>query len=78
MSPKKGTGSTGSANPGASGSLTPAQVQEWSYVLKKLDDNKWVVPAVLTAGLAGLFEIIHLVFLAIRFVVHWSNHSWSF
>jgi hypothetical protein len=78
MSPnKKGTVSvsSGSANPGNPASLTPAQVQEWSYVLKKIEDNKWVVPAVLMTGAAAALEIIHLIFLALRFLVHWVQRS---
>jgi len=82
MSSKKGTAApaapSGSANPAAPASLTPAQLQEWSWALKQLSENKWVVPAVLVAGLAGALEILHLLFLAIRFVYHWIQGGWQF
>jgi hypothetical protein len=85
MSPKKVTAAppaasptSGSANAANPASLTPAQAQEWSYVLKKIEDNKWVVPAVLTAGFAGLLEILHLVFLAMRFLYHVIQGTWKF
>jgi hypothetical protein len=75
---KKDEGASGAANPAKPASLTPAEAQEWSRVLKKIEDNSWVVPAVIVAGTAAAFEIIHLVFLAIRFVVHWHNGTWNF
>lgn len=75
---KKDAGPSAAANPASPASLTAAQAQEWYYVLKKLDDNKWVVPAIITAGIAAVFESIHLIFLAIRFIVHWLQGSWSF
>ena len=78
MSSKKVAGISASANPATPASLTPAQVQEWSFVLKKLEDNKWLVPAVITAGVAAALEIIHLLFLAVRFVVHLIQGTWSF
>jgi hypothetical protein len=79
MSSKKDRApASGSANPAAPGSLTPAQFQEWSWALKKISDNKLVVPAVLIAGLAGAFEIIHLLFLAGRFLFHWIGGTWFF
>jgi hypothetical protein len=69
MSLKKGSVTPGgSANPAIPASLTPAQVQEWQFVLKKLEDNKWVVPAVITAGAAGALEIAHIIWLAARFI----------
>ena len=69
---------SGSANPATPASLTPAQVQEWSYVLAKISENKWVVPAVITAGVGALFEIVHLIFLTARFLKHLFDGSWSF
>ncbi len=86
MSGKKGTATSAlenpatssSANPSNSASLTPAQVQEWSFVLKKLEDNKWIVPAVITAGIAAALEIVHLIFLALRFLWHLANGTWTF
>jgi hypothetical protein len=83
MSSKKVAGASvastsASANPATPASLTPAQVQEWSFALKKLEDNKWIVPAVITAGVAAALEIIHLLFLAVRFMVHLIQGTWSF
>lgn len=79
MSSKKAAASpSGSANPAAPASLTPAQLQEWNWALKKISDNKWVVPAVLVAGVAGAFEILHVAFLAFRFLFHWVQGTWSF
>jgi hypothetical protein len=78
MSGKKSGAISGSANPATPASLTPAQLQEWSYVLKKVGDNRWIVPAVLMAGVAATLESIHLIFLAIRFIVHWIKGTWSF
>ncbi len=66
-SSKKGA-SSASANPATPASLTPAQAQEWSYILKKVDDNKWVVPAILAAGAAALLDILHILWLAGRFL----------
>jgi len=51
------------ATSGANASLTPAEFQEWMGVLKHIQDNRWVVPAVIAAGLAAILEIIHLVWL---------------
>jgi hypothetical protein len=57
-----------SANPANPASLTPAQVQEWSYVLGKVSENKWVVPAIVLAGVAAVFEIVHIIWLMGRFI----------
>jgi hypothetical protein len=38
---------------------------------QKIDDNKWVVPAVLITALGAALEIIRLIFLTTRFIVHW-------
>lgn len=80
MSPnRKEAGSTSSsANPAKPASLTAAEAQEWGHVLKKIEDNKWIVPAVITAGVAAALEIIHLIFLALRFVVHLIQGTWTF
>ncbi len=79
MSGKKSTAtSAASANPSNPASLTPAQFQQWSYVLQKVGDNKWIVPAVLTAGAAAALEILHLIFLALRFLWHFLNGTWTF
>jgi hypothetical protein len=65
---KKEAGSSGSANPANQASMTAAQAQEWYYLFKKLEDNKWVVPAILAAGVAGLLEMVHIFWLAGRFL----------
>jgi hypothetical protein len=78
MSPKKKTGSgdtdpaghTSAANPATPASLTPAQFQDWSEILKKVSDNKWIVRAVLAAGVAAVFEIVHLCWLFGKWVYY--------
>jgi len=55
---------TSAANPSSPASLTPAQFQEWSFVLKQISDNKWwLVCSVVAAGVAAVLEIIHLSWL---------------
>jgi hypothetical protein len=73
MSPKKKTQAaesekpnTSAANPADPASLTPAQFQEWSYVLKQISDNKWIVYAVLAAGVAAVFDVVHLLWLLVK------------
>lgn len=58
------------ANPAVPASLTPAQFQEWSSVLKRIEDSKWVVPAVLAAGVAAVFEVIHLGWLFVKWLYY--------
>lgn len=54
------------ANPADPARLTPAQLQEWSYVLKQISDNKWIVYAVLAAGVAAMFDVVHLLWLFVK------------
>ncbi len=76
MSAKEGkTISASSANPAKEAPLTAAQLQEWTAVIKQLDDNKWVVPAILMAGIAALLDGIHLVFLFLVYLRHWLTGS---
>ena len=65
MSPKKPLPAeqTSAANPANPASLTPAQFQDWSFALKKVSDNEWILRAVLAAGIAGALEIVHLAWL---------------
>lgn len=58
------------ANPAKPASLTPAEFQEWSYALNKVSENRWIVPAVLAAGAAGVFEVIHLGWLFFKWVYY--------
>jgi len=67
-----------SANVAKPASLTAAEAQEWGHVLKQIEDNKWIVPAVITAGVAGFLEILHLIFLAVRFLWHLAQGTWTF
>ena len=76
MSPKKKSPTepepqaTSGANPADPARLTPAQLQEWSYVLKEISDNKWIVRAVLAAGLAAVLEVAHLSWLFAKWLYY--------
>jgi hypothetical protein len=81
MSSKKKSGAatlpasqtTSAANPADPASLTPAQFQEWSYVLKKVSDNNWIVYAVLAAGVAGALEVVHLLWLFFKWLYYFQR-----
>jgi hypothetical protein len=61
--PSPAAQNTSAANPANQASLTPSQFQEWSYVLKEISENKWIVRAVLAAGVAAVLEVVHLLWL---------------
>jgi len=58
------------ANPSSPASLTPAQFQEWSYVVKQSGGKKWFVYTVLAAGVGSVLDIIHLSWLLGKWVYY--------
>lgn len=61
--PQESERSIAAANPANSARLTPAEVEEWLGVLKRIGDNKFALPAILAAGVAAMFEVAHVIWL---------------
>jgi hypothetical protein len=73
MSPKKPSPAeqnTSAANPANPASLTPAQFQDWSFALKKVSDNEWILRAILAAGIAAVLEVVHLLWLFVKWAYY--------
>lgn len=63
MSPRR---KGGGYNPGAGLSLADLQAY-WDF-FKRVNENPIIVPAVIAAGVSGVLEILHMAWLAARYI----------
>lgn len=55
---------------GSGASLTAAEFQAWGAALAKIQNNKLIITAAYAAGIAAVLEIIHLLFLALKWFAY--------
>jgi hypothetical protein len=63
---KKGRGFEPADDPAR---LTAAEFQELGFIFKRLFESKYLAPWVIAAGIGAILEGLHVVWLAIRYLL---------